>query len=173
MIYRVIAVFILLAFLAGCTDPVEPVEQAAEFGIFLLSNDTLNTNDVKHISLDELMLKENPLINIDDVVLYHWSDHTIDLTDDGFAKFKSVEGMVRSTYGLPFVVVVHGEKVYLGTIYPYYSSYIHPDLPYIGVSPFLSLTIERAADNRVADVRSDERVYNALRRRGKLIEREN
>jgi hypothetical protein len=172
MICRTIAVFILLAFLAGCTDPVEPGEHAAEFGMFLLSNDTLNTNDVKYISLNELMLKENPLIDIDDVVLYHWSDHSIDLTDEGFAKFRSVEGMVRSTYGLPFVIVTGGEKVYLGTIYPYYSSYIHPDLPFIGVSPFLSLTIERAVDDRIADVRSDERVYNALQRRGKLL-REN
>jgi hypothetical protein len=170
MIYRTIAAFILLAFLAGCTDPVEPGGQAAEFGIFLLSDDTLNTNDVKHISLDELVLKENPLIDIDDVVLYHWSDHTIDLTDEGFAKFKSVEGMVRSTYGLPFVVVAGGERVYMGTIYPYYSSYIHPDLPSIGVSPFISLTIERAVDDRIADVRSDERVYNALQRRGKLLD---
>jgi hypothetical protein len=172
MIFRTIAIFILLATLPGCTDPVEPGGEAVEFGIFLLSDDTLNTDDIKHISLDELVLKENPLIDIDDVVLYHCSDHSIDLTDEGFAKFKSVEGMVKSIYGLPFVVAVGGEKVYLGNIYPCYSSLMYRDLPYIGVSPFISLTIERAWDDSVPDVRDDERVYNALWRRGKLL-REN
>jgi hypothetical protein len=63
-----------------------------------------------------------PVISLNDVVFYDWSEYSIDLTCKADERFRSVEGKVKSTFGLPFVVMVGEEKVYPGSIYPCYSS---------------------------------------------------
>jgi hypothetical protein len=166
---KVIAVLFLFVVLIGCKEDTTGLgNQTGDFSIFLLKDDTLTTEQAKQIPLATIIVKDDPITSINDVVSYNWSEHSIELTKEGFNKFKSVESKIISTLGLPFIVMVGHEKVYLGNIYPYYSSYMHTDVPFIGVSPFTSLRIARAPDTKIEDRRSDERIYKALERRNKL-----
>jgi hypothetical protein len=149
-------------------ESTSPSEQPVDFGIYLLKDSMMTTTQAKQIALDSLVINDQSITNINDIVYYQWSDHSVELTKDGFNKFKFTESKIKSTYGLPFIVVANGSKVYLGNIYPYYSSYIHTDLPSIGVSPFISLKIERAPDKSIEDKRNDPRIYIALETNKKL-----
>lgn len=169
MISHVVASLILSFILAGChNNSSEPQKQTDNFGIFLLASDTLSTMQVKYTSLDSLTLDTQPTLSIDDIVSYSWSDHDITLTTDGIAKFKTVEQKIKSTFGLPFVVMVGKERIYLANIYPTISSYIHMDLPFVSVPPFTDFRIARAPDRTVPDKRNDQRIYNALLNANKI-----
>ena len=154
----------------GCTkNASQPQEPYHDFAIFLLANDTLSTLEVKYTSLDSLTLAVQPLVTTADVVTYKWSVHEVTLTAQGYANYKSVGQKVRSTFGLPFVVVAANEKIYLGTFYPLISSYIHTDLPLVALTSFEGIRISRAPDSTVPDKRNDMRIYNALLKANKII----
>ena len=156
--------------IAGCTkNATVPQESHYDFAIFLLANDTLSTLDVKNTSLDALMLASQPLITTGDVVTYNWSAHELTLTAQGYANYASVRQKIRSTFGLPFIVIAAGEKIYLGTFYPLESSYMHMDLPSVALDSFKGIRICRAPDSTVTDRRNDPRIYNALLKANKII----
>ena len=166
---KAIIIMFLFVILIGCKEETTSSNnQTGELSIFLLKDDTLTTSQAKEKPLSTLIVNDQPVISINDIVSYGWTEHSIELTNEGTEKFKSVESKVKSTFGLPFIVVANNEKIYLGNIYPYYSSYIHPDIPSIGVAPFMSLKIERAPDQKIEDKRSDGRIYAALEKRNKL-----
>ncbi|NOX89313.1 MAG: hypothetical protein GXO77_09820 [Calditrichaeota bacterium] len=73
-----------------------------------------------------------------------------------------------STEGLPFIIIVRGERIYLGNIYPCYSSLSHGNLPSINVAPFTEMRINRASDE-FEDKRVDQRIYRILKSKNRLI----
>jgi hypothetical protein len=156
--------------IAGCTkNASQPQEPYYDFAIFLLANDTLSTLEVKYTSLDSLTLAVQPLVTTEDVVTYKWSVHEVTLTAQGYANYKSVGQKVKSTFGLPFVVVAANQKIYLGTFYPLISSYIHMDLPFVALDSFKGIRIARAPDSTTPDRRNDTRIYDALLKANKII----
>ena len=166
--YLALIILISIPFIGCKNGSTSPNNQVSSFSIVLLKDSTLSTAQVKGAPLDSLIINGQSIINISDIIYYRWSDHHIELTSEGFNKFKSVESKIKSTYGLPFIVVASGEKIYLGNIYPSYSSYMHTDIPYIFVAPFTSLDIQRAPDKTIADKRNDPRIYSALESINKL-----
>jgi hypothetical protein len=142
--------------------------QPSDFAIYLLRNDTLQTWQAKEMPVNALDLATYPLVGINDIESYKWSDHTIRLTADGIAKFKALEDKTNSTSGFPFVVVVGNVRIYMGNIYRMNSSFMPNDLPYIFAPPNTNLSIGRAPDRNIKDKRNDPRVYNALLKRNKL-----
>jgi hypothetical protein len=151
-----------------CSDSTSPAIDEKEFGIYLLKDTLLVTSDAKKLTLESLQVQDAPIININDVTTYNWEEHNITLTPEAFKRFKSVEKKVKSVYGLPFIVMLNQQKIYLGNIYPMYSSYIHPDLPFISVAPFLEMRIERAPLQSAEDKRKDERIYTVLNKFNKI-----
>ena len=143
-------------------------EPPLDLGFYLLADSMMTTVQAQQIALESLTINDQAVLSINDIVTYQWSDHSLELTNDAFNRFKSTENKIKSVLGLPFVVVVKGEKVYLGNIYPGYSSYRPQDLPYVMVMPFVSFKILRAPDSTVADKRIDSRIYDALVANNKL-----
>jgi len=161
-------VLIFCASYFGC-NTTEPSNDY-DFGIYLLRDTTLTTSDVKEISLKSLIVQDEPLINITDIVEYNWEYHIIILTSEAFERFGKVEGKIKSTDGLPFIFIAEGQKIYLGNIYPAYSSYIHIDLPFITVAPFTEMRMARAPSQEVEDKRNDDRIYSVLQEYDKIVQ---
>lgn len=141
-----------------------------DFGLYLLKDSTLTTLDTKEISIESLVVQNESIIDITDIVTYNWDEHLITLTSEAFTRFGDVEDKIKSTYGLPFIFIAEGDKVYLGNIYPAYSSYIHIDLPSITVAPFIEMRIERALSQEVEDKRNDDRIHSVLQEHDKITQ---
>jgi len=142
--------------------------QPSDFAIYLLKDDTLQTWQAKQLPLSALDLATRPLIGINDIESYQWSDHTIKLTAEGLAKITMLEDNTKSTFPFPFVVAVVNIKIYMGNIYQMYSSFMPIDLPYIFPALETTLKLRRAPDRTIKDQREDPRIYNALLRRNKI-----
>ncbi len=163
--------FLLISILFfRCSNSTNPNTDQKEYGIYLLKDTLAITSDAKKLPLNFLDVQETPIISIDDIEIYDWSKQIISLTSEAFEKFGEVQGKIKSVYGLPFVVMVNGQKIYLGNIYPLYSSYIHEDLPFVAVSPFTKMQISRAPDINIVDVRLDKRIYSILKSKNKIKE---
>ncbi|MBU2494130.1 MAG: hypothetical protein KJ571_16000 [Bacteroidetes bacterium] len=161
-------ILILSLFFIGCDTSTNSINDSSVFGIYLLKNDTLSTDKAKQFSLESLIVENEPIINIDDIISYEWSNHIVNLTPEAFEKFNAIEIKIKSTYGLPFIVMVNSQKIYLGNVYPGYSSYFHMDLPFINVAPFIEMRIGRAPDKNIVDKRTDQRIYSVLKNNNKI-----
>ena len=163
--------FLLISILFfRCSNSTSSNADENEFGIYLLKDTLAITSDAKKLSLSSLEVQEAPIISINDIENYDWSKQTINLRSEAFEKFGGVQDKIKSIYGLPFIVMVNGQKIYLGNIYPLYSSYIHEELPYMAVSPFTEMKISRSPDRSIADVRMDKRIYSVLKSKNKIKE---
>jgi hypothetical protein len=129
--------------------------------------------DKDNKNLQRIELADKPIITATDIEVYYWNEHRIVLTKNGLKKLpdsKEVGG-----YGKPFVVVVDGARCYRGAFWTSFSSVSHPN-PVINAAPLHprkhSIVIEKAYPSdsfaKGQDPRNDERIYNALRKLGKL-----
>ena len=116
--------------------------------------------------LNKIELQDAPLLTDEDIVSYNWRDHVLVLTDEGFGKLPTSEGV--GVYGKPFIVVADGTRCYLGAFWTGFSSVIHPN-PVIDVSFRAEekiVTIQRAYPSanfaRGDDPRSDTRILKVL-----------
>ena len=167
MFFKTIIVVIASLLLIDCTQSTNNQNGENEFGIYLLLDKSITTSEAKTINLGLLKLQTEPIICLDDIISYDWSTHTIDLQTEAFERFKSLDTMNVSTYGLPFLVLVGNERIYLGNIYPMYSSLYHFDLPTINVAPFIDMKIEKPLDE-FEDTRTDSRIFEVLKNNNKL-----
>ena len=147
---------------SACEDSTED----GDLALYLLADDTLNAVEVYNIDLDSLTLADEPLLSIDEIKTYTWSDHSFTITQTALARFESYEGSAVSVYGIPFIVVAGGERIYLGGLWAAYSSY-GPSFPTICVLP-LTLAIREAWGDADPDMRNDPRIYMELEATGVL-----
>jgi len=160
-----VLIFILL--LWDCDHITEPSGDH-DFGIYLLKDTTLTTVVSKDISRGALITQDDPLIGMADIISYNWTKQRIQITSEAATRIANLSSKIKSIYGLPFIFLAQEKKIYLGNIYPTYSSYIHPDLPFITVAPFIELQIIRAPSKEAADQRIDDRIYQVLKKQDKL-----
>jgi hypothetical protein len=92
------------------------------FAIYLLQDASVTGKDVLKLSLDLLPLQPEPLLTLDDFTSYSWTDHSFGLTPQATKKIPSP----KSVFGLPFVVVSRGKRLYLGAFYSSVSSASFP-----------------------------------------------
>jgi len=167
---KLLFLFLATIILLNCSHSTDPDYNADDFGIYLLSETLLNTDEIKDVPIGELKLQTTALINLDDIIEYNWDEQLITLTEDGNKKLKSFDTKQISVYGMPFVVVAETKRIYVGNIYPMYSSILQPDFPMIQVAPFLELKIFRAMPESSSDKRKDERIYNVMKTFNKLTD---
>ncbi|MFC1619395.1 hypothetical protein ACFL45_05565 [Candidatus Neomarinimicrobiota bacterium] len=138
-----------------------------DLALYLLLPDTLNAIEAADLPLDSLILTNEPIISLDEIKIYDWSDHSFSIKQAAYDRLKSLEDAGVSTHGLPFVLVVDDERIYLGAFWPLYSSLI-PLFPYIEVAP-LRLEIQQWHDSD-PDPRYDPRIRDMLDAAGVLRE---
>ena len=135
------------------------------FEIYLIKKDDKD--------LQKIELADKAILTAADIKEYYWRKHQIVLTENGLKKLPDSKEVRVS--GKPFVVVVGGVRCYRGAFWTSFSSISHPN-PVINVAPIHpkkdSIVIERAYPSdsfaEGQDPRSDELIYNVLRKLGKL-----
>ena len=169
MISRILTILIIAFFISQCSSPADNNNHVKDsFGIYLLKDSTITTSKANSYQIEMLEVQDNPIINLVDIRSYDWANHTIDLKPEAFDRFKKIEQRMISTDGLPFIVIVDAERIYLGNIYPCYSSCMHVNLPYIIIAPFLEMKINRAPLDEIEDIRNDARILRKLMNENKL-----
>ena len=160
----------------ACETNKQPLQYPEEdsFAIYFLADDKLSATAISDRAIDELVLAENPIITINDLLWYNWTDHAFSIVPAVAEELALYLQARRNVHGIPFVVTVFNEPVYQGAFWFAFSS-VPPPCPYIEsldvaekVQEPVTLKIERAWDQSKPDVRSDERIYRALKLAGVL-----
>ncbi len=168
---RIITIPIFIATIciifSNCNLSDSKSDESGEFAIFLLADSTISAVHAVTQLIDTLILEDQPLIAIEDVEQYKWSDHTLTLNTEN-DRLKAMESSTGKSLGIPFVITVGEERIYLGGFWYWYSSYM-PSFPYTSVSS-KGLYIEKGVSDGTKDVRNDDRIYQSLKAAGVLIE---
>ncbi len=172
-----IVLFLFMLSIFHCERDKSPLKPSAtqDFAIFLLADRTLSAVDAAKESIEALPLVDDPIISASDLAYYKWSTHSFALKLLAEARLRACAKSRQSTFGIPFVVVVRDERIYLGGFWYSYSSYA-PDFPTIDVTDYvlkeeksITLTIEKSWRGDQVDKRNDPRIYQALKAAGVLI----
>jgi hypothetical protein len=160
-----------------CHSPAEPFNETA-FAIYFLEDPTITTIQAEEVDLSELDIQNSPWLSISDIEFYDFSTHCIYLKEDISSLFGSDTLTVfSSVLGIPFMVVAHDERCYLGSFWSLASSLGTrcPRIEDIDTWLYPGDVIHiRAADRSpypaLPDVRDDRRIREGLRSQNKLHE---
>jgi hypothetical protein len=159
-------VCVLLVALIGC-DFGTDIGQHAEFAIYRLSDPSLAASQVWNEMLDSLVLAESPFLSTKDLISYKWQTHEYAVTSSVDSQLALLGRTLGPTGGIPFVVVVGNDRIYLGAFWYPHSS-LMPQVPFIDV------VLEPHRINKSVlvpeDKRTDIRIYHSLKAAGVLIE---
>lgn len=158
----------LVALLAACSRSSLRAP-AATFAIYTLQDTTLTVADAATRDLDGLVLEPTPFLTGADLTTYSWSDHSFSVTPAMRSRLETLGAKPYKSAGIPFVVLVGDERLYLGAFWYGYSS-SWPRVPYVVLPPVGSLKLHVPAIGEVADPRSDERLRASLKRAGLLVD---
>ncbi len=141
---------------------------STEFEIYLLKDPLVTTAQAINVPLNSLELASKPFLSARDIKVYHWSTHQFDLHKRGDSVFQRMSVERYASAGLPFVVVVGKQRMYLGAFWwPFLSSV--PPVTFITLStPHPSLS--PCPICRQPDLRSDPKIHDALYDAGVLVE---
>ena len=101
----------IILILSGCSKGNEPEQDKANFGLYLLEDQSITWEDLKTRNLDSLKLKE--WITSDKIDFYDYSTHVIYLNVDYNTLFA-----VPHNDNTPFVVVANNKRCYYGRFSP-------------------------------------------------------
>ena len=164
--------------LVSCTPDSTKTDRIASeeegFAIYLIKDDTplylMKT-------INNPQLEKDPLITISDVISYDWITHEISLSETGKQKLAKFDLPVG---GRVFVICVDSIPAYQGVLYHPASSYYPFEKPVITILPGakdssfpFQIKWEPASDNAsvsLDDPRDDSRIYESLKKWGKLKE---
>ncbi len=166
-----LALAALLVPVNACAVAPTPLPASEGFAIYLLASDK-SPDAVQKAALDSLVLADKPLITSADIVSYRRATHTMQLTQDGFARIKTLP---RSVSGPPFVVCVDRQPIYSGSFWTSLSSASFSGVVIDTLRPGVAsgaLLIQLGYPGQDffagQDPRVDARILNALQAAGKL-----
>jgi hypothetical protein len=168
LLYALFPALLFILFISfvfhGCyiSEPDDDTEEL--FALYLLADTSITISFLPDIPLDLFVLAESPLISVSDIVMYEWSTHTIHLTESAEKRMADLSAPGRLK-PYPFIVFASGERIYMGTIWPAYSSRMS-QFPCIVLPSLTPYVIEKGWGP--PDPRSDQRVYRSLKKSGKL-----
>jgi hypothetical protein len=161
--------FCLPFMLLACKHSTSDESTEKLFSIYTLKDSTITPSAAFSTPIESLILADAPFVTANDLKSYTWSKHTFELKPDMEAKWEHYGRYSGSTKGVPFVVAVGKEKIYLGTFWWAYSSSMPPSTAVIdALFPSPNRRIYLA--NGASDKRSDSRIYNSLKQSGVLVE---
>ena len=161
----------LLLFL-GCEEKItQPaVVKNIRLSLYLLNDTSITASAVWVKPLDSLVLASKPFVTQNDISSYVWSTHTFAVQPLLDIFIDQLISSAERPGGVPFVVTVDGESIYLGAFW-WGTSPIEPQGAYIDVtlaSPY-RIQFDSTALQPV-DLRGDMRIHDALKEAGILVE---
>jgi hypothetical protein len=161
--FSTLLVLIMLA-QCGRVSSSEP-----EFAVYLPAQ-KLSPQQLSGVGLADLELEDTPILSVDDIVAYSRETHEIELTASAYERIEQLEVPVD---GIPFVVCVGRDPIYMGAFWPLYSSLIFDgvviQMPLMD-EPVIQITLGYPSSSFFTgeDPRSDPRILQALAQAGRL-----
>jgi hypothetical protein len=156
----------LLALMAACSGSTVTTSPGS-FAIYTLQDTTMSVAEAAARDLSGLALADAPFVTANDILEYSWSRQSWSITADLRARLEELARKPYQSAGIPFVVVVGEERVYLGAFWYWYSSTVpsvpHIMLPLVGPVELKGPSLGGAVDRRI-----DPRVRDSLRAAGVL-----
>ena len=141
-----------------------------EFAIYRLLDTSIVARTAWDLPLESLTLSREPFIRAQDLKAYHWSTHTFEPVAALDSVLKQMMAFRGKSWGVPFVVMVGKQRIYLGAFWWAYSS-LAPKVPNIEIiTSRKSYTIAPAWLPMVPDTRGDPRIREALQKAGILVQ---
>lgn len=160
----------------SCVDKsLVPENAESMFSVYLLNDSKLTAVDAVKKKLSDLQLATEPLFTIENLKYYRWSNHSFMIDSTAAKKIGALAKERPTVFGIPFVITVDKEKIYLGTFWFLYSSLMPPcpatDITFTPSKVQQEFTIGREYPMPNGnDKRNDERIYNALKSAGVLVD---
>ncbi len=154
-------------FLLACSDGGSPAA-VGEFAIYTLQDPKIDARAALSYPIGSLPLNSTPFLTAGDLKSYTWATHSLDLKPEFRAKWEDFQRNGGSVFGVPFVVTVGTQRIYVGTFWWAYSSLMPPAcavVEVLGPGPY-RIRMDRAE----VDNRSDGRIHSALQAAGVLVE---
>ena len=167
------SVLIISLFSFSCSDDIINNNIGEGLNFFLLKDSTITTNEIMNVNINDLTLADNPFLSYKDLNYYDWSNHSFVI---GLTKANEIKNYCEnniSVRGIPFVVTVDKERIYLGSFWASYSSlapvFPHLEGTYLPNQTPTTLSIKKSWRDSEPDLRNDQRIYNSLNKYGLLV----
>ena len=148
------------------------------FEIYLVSGELL---DNKNNDINKLTLEKTPILTLNDIQKYYWDKQVFITQKDLIRERIEQTGSYVGVYGLPYVVVVNGERIYMGKFWTglssvwAYSPSIMVDMAFVDLEQYdlqsdqqLYVVYWGSGDADTKEIVFDERIYNILKRNNLL-----
>jgi len=154
--------------LTACDSGIDSSE-GPQFAIYRLRDAKLFASQLWDEPLENLVLADTPLVALEDVTSYRWQTHEFKVTAAADSQLAAISTTLGPVGGIPFVVTVGNERIYLGAFWYPHSSLV-PQVPYIDVMLDPHRICQRWGGQGGEDKRNDPRIYLALKNARVLIE---
>lgn len=165
---KIIILFCLPFLILSCNQPTSNDASDGSFVIYLLQDSTITAGNAFLKPIDSLLLASSAFIAVNGLKSYFWNSHSFELKDQMLTIYEKYLLLHGNTRGVPFVVTIGKERIYLGTFWWAYSSSMPPACAVIDVIALIPYKIRLA--NGAIDKRSDSRIYYSLKKSGVLVE---
>jgi hypothetical protein len=166
LLLSIICIFVLV----GCNDKtINTISSStSDFAVYLLRDSSITTSQVWNTPLDKLDLLSEPFLSIKDIKVYYWSTHSFDVQPHIDTILNAMGKLGGKSSGVPFVVTVGTDRIYLGTFWWGYSSSMPPVTSlYLYPHPY---QLRHSSYTLQPDRRNDKRIHDALLKAKILIE---
>jgi len=167
-IFRISCIILFSILLCYCSKINTTKNELGEgLKFYLVKDSSIITHRVDSTNIYNLILEDKPLLTYKDISRYIWSEHTfvIDSVKAGIIQNLCKKHITNYSGGIPFVVTVDNERIYLGAFWYGFSSDLptipHIDALFINGKPTI-LTIRKAEIIKDPDARNDPRIYRTL-----------
>ena len=172
-----ISLTVIFLFFFGCNSNPTNSELENDFAIYLTKN--IENNSPSKISLDNLVIEDEPILSINSIEYYEWTNHKIRFSDVAKKRIQSKEPL----FDRSFIVFALNQRIYWGLftdgassmgcnnpVIMVWSRTVRQDTSFI-TNEFV---IERAYPEYIGnkndkDLREDQRIYDALKKYHKLM----
>jgi len=168
------SILLISLFSFSCSEDIVNNKLVGEgLNFFLLKDSTLTTNEIMSVNINDLILAEYPILSYKDLRYYYWSDHSFVIDLPKANEIKNYCKNNISVRGIPFVVIVDKERIYVGSFWASYSSlapvFPHLEATYLPDQTPTTLSIKKSWNDSDPDLRNDQRIYNSLNKYGLLV----
>jgi hypothetical protein len=150
----VLALAVFAFAFGGNLHPAAPPSQPdTSLEIYLVSGEL--PDDESKIDLDELTLSETPVVTLSDIQKYYWDKQAFVMKKGLLAERLNAGDTSRSpapVWGSPYVLVVNGERIYMGKFWTLLSS----SFPY---NPRIVVDGTMGVNDGSFDLQPDQQLY--------------
>lgn len=165
---KILLIVFCALIIAGCAP-----RKVGGFAIYLVSQD-VSALEASKMDLDQLSLENEPFISDEDIISYESANHIMELTPVVYRRFQGAFPQPVKADGIPFVVCVGSQRIYLGALWTPASSISYDGVvilqPFGNNGTTIQLTLGYPGREAFtgSDPRADPRIIGALEQADKL-----